>query len=92
MFPGVFQFAVDSEQHCDIAGGSSDEIGDGLCDKNTVDTETEQHWQADGQGKNNDDLPEDRKEDSLSGSGQRDIGGLARKLQGHHEDSKEIKL
>ena len=27
MFPGVFQFAVDSEQHCDIAGGSSDEIG-----------------------------------------------------------------
>ena len=57
MFSGVFQFAVNREQHCDIAGGSSDKIGDGFCDKNAVDTETEQHWQADGQREDKDDPP-----------------------------------
>lgn len=77
MFSGVFQFAVNREQHCDIAGGSSDKIGDGFCDKNAVDTETEQPWQADGQRKDNDDLPENRKEDGLFGPVQSDISGLA---------------
>ena len=76
--------------HSEKTGSPANKIGNWLCEKDAIDSQSSDIGEKKSQRYDNDDLSKQRKENGVFGTPQRHKSGLSGKLERHHKKSEKV--